>query len=138
MSETKFAILGVISGIWGVISVFWVGLGLPLQTLLAFMVIDYITGFVIAWKFKESPKTDDGGLSSNVGFKGICKKGTMLLIVYMAYRLDLLGGTNIAKNTVIAFFTMNEGLSINENAKIMGINIPEYVVDIIKNIRKDK
>ncbi len=108
----------------------------PLQTLIMFMAIDYITGFFVAWLFKNSLKSPDGKLNSNVGFKGIVKKGMMLGIVVVAYRLDILANTNIVRNTVITAFIANEVISINENAVLMGIDIPKYLQDIIKNMKK--
>ncbi len=107
----------------------------PLQTLIIFMVLDYVTGFIVAWIFKNSLKSPDGKLNSNVGFKGIVKKGMMLGIVVVAYRLDLLAGTNMVRNTIITAFIANEVVSINENATLMGINIPKYLQDIIKNMK---
>ncbi len=107
----------------------------PLQTLILFMILDYVTGFIVAWLFKNSLKSPDGKLNSNVGFKGIVKKGMMLGIVIVAYRLDLLAGTNIVRNTVITAFIANEVISINENAVLMGIDIPKYLQDVVKNLK---
>ncbi len=112
------------------------GFDIPLQTLILFMSADYITGLVVAGLFKSSLKSDDGRLSSHAGFKGIAKKGMMLLIVLVAYRLDLLAGTNIARNTVITAFIVNEVISINENAVLMGVDVPKVVIDTVKSLKK--
>ncbi len=117
-------------------TMFFGKMDVPLQTLIIFMIIDYITGFIVAWLFKNSLKSPDGKLNSNVGFKGIVKKGMMLGIVVVAYRLDLLASTNVVRNTVITAFIANEVISINENAVLMGIDIPKYLQDIVKNMKK--
>ncbi len=116
-------------------TIFFGKMDVPLQTLIIFMVLDYVTGFIVAWIFKNSLKSPDGKLNSNAGFKGIVKKGMMLGIVVVAYRLDLLAGTNIVRNTIITAFIANEVVSINENATLMGINIPKYLQDVIKNMK---
>ena len=61
-------------------------------TLLLFMAADWITGLTVAGVFKKSPKSETGALESRVGLKGLCRKGAMLLIVIIAYRLDLMAG----------------------------------------------
>lgn len=109
---------------------------IPLQTLILFMAVDYLTGLIVAGVFRSSLKTDDGRLSSNAGFKGIIKKGMMLMIVLVAYRLDILANTNIVRNTVITAFIVNEAISINENAVLMGVDIPKYLSELIRNMRK--
>ncbi len=108
----------------------------PLQTLIIFMAVDYITGIIVAAFFNNSNKSDDGALSSKAGFKGILKKGMMLTIVLVGYRLDLLANTNIVRNTIITAFIANEAISINENAVLMGVNIPKYLVDLLKSMRE--
>ena len=63
-----------------------------LITLLLFMVADWITGLTVAGVFHKSPKSKNGALESRIGLKGLCRKGAMLLIVLVAYRLDLMAG----------------------------------------------
>ncbi len=126
----KYKIIGIISPI---VTVLFGKFDVPLQTLILFMAIDYITGLLVAAVFKNSLKSDDGRLSSNAGLKGIVKKGVMLMIVLIAYRLDLMANTNIIRNTVIAAFITNEVISINENAVLMGIDVPKYFTDLIKS-----
>lgn len=92
-----------------------------LSTLVLFMAIDYISGLVVAGVFKKSPKTKTGALNSKVGWKGLSKKGMTLLFVLVAYRLDLLIGTDYIRDAVVIGYCVNELLSIVENAGIMGI-----------------
>lgn len=108
---------------------------IPLQTLILFMGIDYITGLIVAGVFKSSLKSSDGRLSSHAGLKGIIKKGVMLLVVLIGYRLDLLAGSNIVRNTVITAFIINEVISINENATLMGIDVPKVIIDMVKKLK---
>ena len=72
-------------------------------TLLIFMSIDYVSGLGVALIFKNSPKTKSGGGSSRVGWKGLCRKGMILLIVLVAYRLDLILGVTYIHDTIITY-----------------------------------
>ena len=106
-------------------------------TLLIFMGIDYVSGLAVALIFKNSPKTQSGGGSSRVGWKGLCRKGMTLLIVLVAYRLDLVLSTSYIRDTVIIGFIANETLSITENAGLMGVPLPKVIVKAI-DILNDK
>ena len=106
-------------------------------TLLIFMCIDYVSGLAVALVFKNSPKTQSGGGSSRVGWKGLCRKGMTLLIVLVAYRLDLVLGTSYIRDTVMIGFIANETLSITENAGLMGVPLPKVIVKAI-DILNDK
>lgn len=108
-----------------------------LATLLIFMAVDYITGFLVAAVFKASPKTETGRLESKVGFKGLCKKAVVLMFVLIGYRLDLVMGASYIRDGICIAFMVNELISITENAAIMGVPIPKVIVDAI-NILKSK
>lgn len=108
-----------------------------MTTLLIFMVIDYITGLVVAGVFHKSKKTENGALESKAGFKGLCKKGMILLFVLIGYRLDLAIGTAYIKDAVCIGFMANELISIIENAGLMGVNVPTPIMKAI-DILKDK
>lgn len=95
-----------------------------LATLIIFMGVDYLMGLIVAGVFHRSKKTENGALESNVGWKGLCKKGVTLLFVLVAYRLDLALGLDFIRTTVIIGFMANELISIIENAGLMGIPIP--------------
>lgn len=102
-----------------------------LQTLLIFMAIDYIMGFVNAAVFKNSPKSKNGKLNSAIGCRGLCRKGVILLFVLIGYRLDLVFGLDYIKNTIIIGFLANELISIVENAGLMGIDLPPIISNAI-------
>ncbi len=131
--ELKYKIIMVVSPI---LTVLFGEFDVPLQTLILFMGIDWFTGLLVAGVFKSSLKSDDGRLSSHAGFKGIIKKGMMLSFVMIAYRLDLLAGTNLVRNTVITAFIVNEVISVNENAVLMGVDVPKVVIENVKSIKK--
>ncbi len=108
-----------------------------LQTLILFMAIDSISGWVVAAVFKKSPKTENGALKSETGFKGLFKKGQILLIVLIATRLDILIGTeDLVRNTAIIGFCLNELVSIVENTGLMGIPLPSIITQAIDILKK--
>lgn len=107
-----------------------------LTTLLICMVIDYITGLVVAGVFHNSPKSTSGALESNAGLKGLFRKAAMLLFVLIGHRLDLAVGTTYIRDAVCIAFIANEVLSLVENAGLMGVPIPEVItnaIDVLKN-----
>lgn len=126
----------VVGAIGSFIASLFGGWDAALTTLCIFMAIDYLTGLVVAAVFKKSKKTSTGALSSAVGWKGLVKKGVMLLIVLVAYRLDLLVGSSYIKDLVVISFVVNETLSIIENAGLMGIPIPTVISKAIDLLQK--
>ena len=88
------------------------------------MCADYFTGLLVAGVFHKSKKTENGALESHVGWKGLCKKGVILLFVLIAFRLDLALGLDFIRTTVVIGFMANELISIIENAGLMGMPIP--------------
>ena len=100
-------------------------------TLLAFTIVDFITGLMAAWVNKE--------LSSAVGYKGICRKVAIFILVGIAHIVDayLIGAGSILRNAVIFFYLANEGVSILENAGKLGLPIPEYLKQALVQL-KDK
>ena len=105
-----------------------------IQTLVAFMVIDYVTGIMLAILNKSS-KTATGGLSSKAGLKGIFKKCGMLIVVIVANRLDVLAGTDVIRNGCIIILIANEGLSIIENLGTMGVPVPKILINFIEALK---
>lgn len=132
--KTLLAILGIIGG---TITTYLGGWDAALQTLIIFMAVDYITGLMVAGIFHKSDKTAGGGLESRAGFKGLCRKGVVLLIVLVACRLDLMAGTDIIRDSCVIAFVINEALSIIENAGLMGVPIPEAITKGLE-LLKDK
>lgn len=96
-------------------------------TLLIFMAIDYISGLIVAGVFHNSDKTENGGLESGACYKGLLRKGMILLFVVIGNRLDMQLGSSYVKDGVCIAFIVNEVISIIENARAMGIPIPSVL-----------
>ena len=99
-----------------------------LCALVTFVAIDYITGVMCAVNDKE--------LSSAVGFRGICRKILIFLLVGLAAILDehILNQPGILRTAVIFFFLANEGLSILENAAHLGLKIPAALKEVLEQL----
>lgn len=137
MKEMIYTCLGIIGA---AIASFFGGWSSSMTTLLVLMGIDYITGLVVAGVFHASPKTEGGGLESRAGWKGLCRKGMTLLIIYIASRIDILLGTSYFRDGTCIAFVINEILSIVENAGYMGVPMPKVfikAIEILKN-REDE
>jgi len=105
-------------------------------TLLIFMLVDYLTGLIVAAVFHNSPKTDSGALESKAGLKGLFRKGGVLLVVLIAARLDIMIGTNFVRDAVVIAFVVNEAISIIENLGLMGVPIPKVIINAIEVLKK--
>ena len=99
-----------------------------LYALIAFVVIDYITGVMCA--------ISDKSLSSEVGFRGICRKVLIFILVGVGNLLDvyILGEAGVLRTTVIFFYLSNEGVSLLENASRLGLPIPEKLKEILQQL----
>ena len=99
-----------------------------LYALIAFVVIDYITGVLCA--------ISDKNLSSVVGFKGICRKVLIFTLVGIGNTLDVyvLSGTGVLRTAVIFFYLSNEGVSLLENAAHLGLPIPEKLKEVLEQL----
>lgn len=136
VSTAKVWLLGLFGAIGATISSLFGGWDMALTTLVIFMGIDYLTGLIVAGVFKKSGKSENGALESRAGFKGLCKKGVVLLIVLVAVRLDMALGTAMLKDAVVIAYVVNETISIIENAGLMGIPIPPIITKAIEILSK--
>ena len=110
-------------------------------TLISMMVIDYLTGVLVAGVFHNSPKTESGALESKAGWKGLCRKGMTLLIVLVAARLDIILGTGFIRDAVVIGYIANETISIIENAGLMGVPIPaaiEKAIEVLQSKEEEE
>lgn len=105
--------------------------------LIVLMIIDLIVGFLVSAIWQKSSKTDSGKLSSTVMFKGITKKFFTLVIVVIAYQLDILLAVNVIRHIVIIAFIVEEILSITENIAITGIKIPAIITKALDVLEKE-
>lgn len=95
-------------------------------------IIDYLSGGAVAIIFKKSPKTESGGAQSNAGFKGLVKKIFMYAMIVVVVQIDIVTNTNgFFRTAAILGFMVNEVLSIVENLGLMGLKMPEGVINAI-------
>lgn len=132
----KNGICTAVGVVGGFVASLFGGWDAALTTLLLFMVIDFISGLVVAGVFHNSTKSETGALQSFAGWKGLCRKCMTLLFVLIAYRLDLAIGVNYIRDTVIIGFIANELISIIENAGLMGLPLPEVITQAIDILKK--
>ena len=98
--------------------------------LIIIMVLDYASGLIKA--------VYTGTMSSKIGFKGLLKKVTILVIVALANVVQQLTGDNVAiREIVIVFYIANEGISVLENAAVVLPNMPDRLKDILLQLRGD-
>ena len=132
----KNGLCTVVGTVGGFIASLFGGWDTALATLLIFMAVDCATGRIVAGVFHKAQKTENGALESRAGWKGLCRKGTSLLVVLVAYRLDLVIGSNFVKDATIIAFIANETISIIENAGLMGAPIPAVIVKAIDVLKQ--
>ena len=107
-----------------------------LVTLLIFMAVDYITGLLVAGVFHASPKSENGALESKAGFKGLIRKGLVLVVILVACRMDMLLGVNYIRDAACIAFIVNELISMVENFGLMGVPFPEPIKEAIELLQK--
>ena len=135
-NSLKISVLGILGVIGSAAANFLGGWDSALQTLILFMAVDYVTGLIVAGVFNKSAKSETGAIESRAGWKGLLRKGVSLLIVLVATQLDKVTGTEIIRDAVIIAYIVNEGISIIENAGLMGVPIPDIIkrtLEVLKN-----
>lgn len=128
MREFWSAIQFIFTAIGGWLGYFLGGGDGLLYTLIAFSVLDYITGVLCA--------ISDKHLSSAIGFKGIVRKILIFLLVGMAHLLDMhvLGSGSVLRTAAIFFYLSNEGVSLLENAAHLGLPVPKKIKDVLEQL----
>ena len=128
MKEVWNMIQFVFAGIGGWLGYFLGGCDGLLIALILFAVTDYITGVMCAISDKK--------LSSAVGFKGICRKVLIFLLVGIANILDVqvIGTGSVLRTAVIFFYISNEGVSLLENAGHLGLPIPVKIKSVLEQL----
>ena len=108
-----------------------------LLTILAIlMLLDYLTGVIVAWRGR-SPKTETGGVSSKAGFDGLIRKAFIMVVVLVATLLDTAIGNakRVFQTAATTYYIANEGISILENTALMGVRYPEFVKNALEELR---
>jgi len=136
VSTLKLWFIAVFGAIGSFIAQLFGGWTSDMKTLVIFMGIDLIMGFLIAAIWKKSGKSITGALSSISMWKGLCRKGVSLLIVLVAHQLDGTLGTEYIRTAVIIAFIVNELISIIENAGVMGVPIPLVITKAIEVLKQ--
>ena len=128
MKEFWNTIQLIFAGIGGWLGYFLGGCDGLLYALIAFVVIDYITGVMCA--------ITNHTLSSEVGFKGICRKVLIFLLVGIANILDIyvIGSGSVLRTAVLFFYISNEGVSLLENAAHLGLPVPEKIKTVLEQL----
>lgn len=128
MKEFWNTIQLVFAAVGGWLGYFLGGCDGLLYALIAFVAIDYITGVMCA--------ISDKTLSSEVGFKGICRKVLIFLLVGIGNIIDVqvLGSPGVLRTAVIFFYLSNEGVSLLENAAHLGLPVPDAVKTVLEQL----
>lgn len=128
MKEFWNAIQLVFTAVGGWLGYFLGGCDGLLIALVVFAAVDYITGIMCA--------ISDRKLSSEVGFRGICRKVLIFVLVGVANILDVqvIGTGSVLRTAVIFFYLSNEGISLLENAAYLGLPIPEKLKDVLEQL----
>ena len=131
MEHVSNWIKGICAVIGGVLSWLFGDLSGMFYALVAFVVIDYITGVIAAAVQQE--------LNSTIGFKGIAKKVFIFLIVGLAHIIDpyILGDGDVIRTAAIFFYLSNEGLSIIENSVRIGLPVPKTLKDALERLSEE-
>jgi len=131
MKDTINTLQLILTAIGGYIGYILGGLDGFLYALIAFVVIDYITGLMAA--------IIEHKLSSEIGFKGIFKKVLIFTMVAIGNILDskIIGDGSTIRTAVIFFYLSNEGISIIENSVIIGLPVPQKLKDILAQLNAD-
>ncbi len=132
MKENICTIIGVIGAFFTALVGGWDS---ALITLMTFMAVDFITGFVTA-AMGKSKHSVTGKLNSKAGWVGLAKKFCILLMVVVAMRVDILLGTTYIRDATCIGFCVNELLSIVENTSLMGISYPPAMLKALEVLQK--
>lgn len=118
----------IFSAVGGWLGYFLGGCDGLLYALLVFVTVDYLTGIMCA--------INDHSLSSEVGFRGICRKVLIFLLVGMANILDaqVIGTGSVLRTAVIFFYISNEGVSLLENAAHLGLPVPDQIKLVLEQL----
>ena len=128
MKEFWNTIQMVFAAVGGWLGYFLGGCDGLLIALVMFAAVDYITGVMCA--------ISDQKLSSEVGFRGICRKVLIFFLVGMANILDVqvIGTGSVLRTAIIFFYLSNEGVSLLENAAHLGLPVPQKLKDVLEQL----
>lgn len=131
----KNMVCGVLGIVGGTVVGMLGGWDMALETLVVCMIIDFLSGLIVAGVFHNSPKTETGTTASSVSREGLSRKCMMLLFVLIGYELERMTGSDFIRESIIYGFIVNELLSITENAGLMGIPLPAAITNAIEILK---
>ena len=131
MRDLKSVLQTAVTCVGGWLGWFLGGFDGLMKALCLFMLLDYMTGVMCAFAERK--------LSSAVGFRGICRKALILLLVGAAQLIDAnVTGTAVLRSAVILFYLANEGVSVTENAARLGLPIPDRLKQALSQLNSEK
>ena len=130
-TQTEREVGLIFSGIGAALS-YLCGWGAGMEALLTLMVVDYVSGVLATY---INPNLS---LNSQKGFRGICKKILILLLVVVAHMIDKVLVDGAVQVVIVWFFIGNEGLSIVENAAKAGLPVPERLRATLEQLKHEK
>ena len=118
----------ILTAVGGWLGYFLGGCDGLIYALLVFVIADYLTGVMCA--------IEDKRLSSEIGFKGICRKVIIFMLVGIAHVLDVnvIATGSVLRTAVIFFYLSNEGVSLLENSAHLGLPVPEKLKDVLEQL----
>ena len=129
--KTEYGKIGnlLIFGFGNVAGFLWGEMDGLFHALIALVCLDYLSGVISAFYHKE--------LSSDIGFRGVCKKILLFLIVAVAHIVDsvVLDGPSILRTATIFLFIANEGISLLENASELGVPVPNKLLNALQQLK---
>ena len=136
MDSVWTKILKILAAVGGAVAGWFGGWSALLTALAIIMCLDYITGCMAAFAGK-STKTEGGRWLSSESFKGLLRKGAIVIMVLLATLLDRAIGTEsmIFQTTVCCYYLANEGLSIIENVALLGVPVPAIIKKALEALR---
>ncbi len=136
--KVKHTVLTIIGSIGSFASYLFGGFDKLLIALIIFMIIDFLSGLILAIVFKNSSKTKNGRVSSEAGIRGLAKKIFILFLVTVATQLDLVLDTSIVRDGVVIAFISMEGISILENTTLAGLPVPRIIKNALEVLNKSE
>ena len=140
MKNLTFEIGKICIGVLGsLVAGFYGGWTSAMSTLCILMTLDFITGLLVAAR-NRSPKSETGGINSEVIWTGVAKKVVIAALVGVGHRVDLVMGTSYLKDAVCVAYIVNELVSLGENAGLLGVPLPAPLIsaiDVLKNKKEE-
>lgn len=126
------AATGVVGGVFSALIGGW---DLALETLCVIMLLDYLTGLIVAGVFKRSPKSEGGALDSKAAFKGLVKKSLIIIIVVAFHQADKLTGKSFFRDGACWAFFVAEMISVIENVGLV-YPLPGFIIKALDWFKK--